>query len=199
MNFCRQCGAPVGVLSDASEQPTSILNQSAANPATQRLDPRPTNAGYGVMPPAPTGAAFPVAAAYGVATVPPRSGSIRGVIIVCIIIVVLLGIGSVLGVMRSVLRARSQRRTSVTKQPVNNALVYPGAKTVVNVTSADGAGVLQLQTTDEVDKVADWYEANLKPTKTVRLGPMVILKNENVAATIVSDGSNTNITIKQTP
>ena len=123
----------------------------------------------------------------------------RGLIIVGIIIVVLLGIGSVVGVMKAVFRARSQSRPSASKQLAGKSLVYPGAQTILDVTSEEGTGVLQLKTTDGIDKVADWYEAKLKPTKTVRVGPTVVMKSDNVTATIVSDGSNTNILIKQAP
>ena len=123
----------------------------------------------------------------------------RGLIIVGIIIAVLLGMGAVVGVMKSVFSSRSHSRASVTKQPVSRSLVYPGAQTVLNVTSEEGGGVLQLKSTDPVDKIVDWYQANLRPAKTVRMGPTVVMKSDNVTATIVSDGSNTNILIKQSP
>jgi hypothetical protein len=200
MNFCRRCGAAVVVSPDPSEQPTAILNQTPSSPATQRFDPRPTGAAYGAAPPsAPPGPAAPFIVASEVPAATPRSGSMRGLIIVGIIIVVLLGIGSVVGVMKTVFRARSQSRSSVSKQLIGKSLVYPGAQTILDVTSEEGTGVLQLKTTDGIDKVADWYEAKLKPTKTVRVGPTVVMKSDTVTATIVSDGSNTNILIKQAP
>ncbi len=196
MNFCRQCGASVVVSPDASEQPTAMLNQSTASPTTQRLDPRPTGTGYqGAVPPM-----TPMAAPTGTPVATSRGGSARWLIVVGIVIALLIGISSVVGVMKSVLRSRAQRQNqSRTNTVVRKPLVYPGAKTVLDVTSQDGTGVLQLQSADPIDKVADWYEAHLKPTKTVRVGPTVIMKNDNVSATIVSDGSNTNILIKQMP
>jgi len=156
MNFCRRCGAAVVISPDPSEQPTAILNQTPSGPTTQRFDPRPTGAAYGPAPPsAPAGPTAPFAVASGVPVAAPRSGSMRGLIIVGIIIVVLLAIGSVVGVMKAVFRAHSQSRSSVSKQLAGKSLVYPGAQTVLDVTSEDGAGVLQLKTTDGVDKVAD--------------------------------------------
>jgi hypothetical protein len=123
----------------------------------------------------------------------------RGLVVIGIIILVLLGIGSVVGVMKAVFRSHSQSRPSVSKPLADKSLVYPGAQTVLDVTSEGGTGVLQLKTTDGIDKVADWYDAKLKPTKTVRVGPTVVMKSDNVTATIVSDGSGTSILIKQAP
>jgi hypothetical protein len=200
MNFCRRCGAPVVVLPDASEQPTARLNQTPLDPATRRFDPRPTSAAYGPAPlSTPAGPAAPFAVTSGVRTATPRSGSMRGLIVIGIIIVVLLGIGSVVGVMKAVFRSHSQSRPSASKPLADKSLVYPGAQIILDVTSEGGTGVLQLKTTDGIDKVADWYEAKLKPTKTVRVGPTVVMKSDNVTATIVSDGSSTNILIKQAP
>jgi hypothetical protein len=179
MNFCRQCGAPVALAPDASEQPTSILNQPAgAGTVTDRFESRPTGAPasahlpYGSAP-------VPLFPGSGVPMVAKRSGAARGLAIVAVIILVLLGLGSVVGVMRSAIMSRIQRRASV-GQPINKALAYPGADTVLNLDSG-GGGVLQLKTTDSIDNVAAWYETNLKPTKTIKLGPTVIMKADNVA------------------
>ena len=122
----------------------------------------------------------------------------RGLAIVIVIIVALVGLGSVVGVVRSRIMSRIQGRATVS-QPVSKSLVYPGAQTILDVTSSGGSGVLQLKTADPIDKVADWYVAILKPTKTLRVGPTVIMKSDNVSATLVSDGDNTNILIKQAP
>jgi hypothetical protein len=87
-------------------------------------------------------------------------------------------------------------RQSATIQ-ISRALIYPGSRTVVDVSDSGGA-VLQLETPDALDKVRAWYEGNLKPTKTLRVtSTSVILKNENVTATLVSENSTTSIVIKQ--
>jgi hypothetical protein len=177
------------------EQPTAILNQPISRPTTDRFDPRPTGA-PGVAPLSYGESSAPVFSPSGPPALTQSSGSMRGLIIVIVIFVVLLGLGSVVGVMRSGIISRIQGRSSVS-QSINQSLIYPGAQTVLNVDSGGGRGVLQLKTTDSLDKVADWYAATLKPTKTIRVGPTVIMKSDNATATIISDGDNTSIVIKQ--
>ena len=61
-----------------------------------------------------------------------------------------------------------------------------------------GGRALQLQTEDSLDRVVEWYDATIKPTKTMRLTPTnVILKNQKVTVTVASDAGKTNILIKQ--
>ncbi len=101
-----------------------------------------------------------------------------------------------LGLIASVayVRIRSHSRTTD-----STALVYPQAQTIVDLTSAEGRA-LQLQTRDPLERVVAWYEASLKPTKTMRLtSTSVVLKNSNVTATIASEAGKTNILIKQLP
>jgi hypothetical protein len=81
----------------------------------------------------------------------------------------------------------------------NAALIYPGSQTVVDMTSEAGRAI-QLQTGDSLDKVLAWYDASLKPTKTMRLtSTSFVLKNQNVTATIATENNKTNILIKQSP
>jgi hypothetical protein len=76
-------------------------------------------------------------------------------------------------------------------------LLYPGALTLMDISNPDGGRALQLQTSDPLEKVEDWYDRNLRPQKTVRLtSSSVVLKNENTTATIASEGGMTNILIK---
>ena len=76
---------------------------------------------------------------------------------------------------------------------ISDSLAYPGAKTVMNINSARGKSVLQLQTTDSPSKVVAWYKDKLKPTQNVDL-PFgnSILKNADttVVITAVEDGTN---------
>ena len=203
MNFCRLCGEPVAVTSDASERPTSILNQppvgvsAVGGQVTDRLDPRPTGE-PGVAPSPYNGSAIPAFSASKVPEVPRRSGPMRGLLIVAVIVLVLFGLGSVVGVMRSAIMSRIHWQAAAS-QPVNQALVYPGAQTLLNVGSGGGSGVLQLKTTDPIDKVAAWYDATLKPTKTIRVASTVIMKTDKISATLVSEGDQTNIIIKHAP
>jgi hypothetical protein len=150
------------------------------------------------MPPASIGAAGLAAPRCGTGT--PAHGSMRGLMVVGVVIVALVGIGCVFGVVKYVIKPRVQSSRALASQPVDHkALTYPGARTVLDVTSGSGAGVLQLQTSDDIDKVANWYLEHLKPTKSVRVGSMVVLKTSNVTLTLVSDSGSTNIMIKQTP
>lgn len=118
------------------------------------------------------------------------ASSRRGLVIVMIILVVLLGAGGLAGVIKRV-------RHSGTQTLVSRQLYYPGANTVVNVGSESGAA-LQMETSDPIDKVAAWYEATLKPTKTLRVTDgVLIMKNDQVTATLASSGVGTSIVIKQ--
>jgi|SRR6185503_4943900 len=76
-------------------------------------------------------------------------------------------------------------------------LIYPGAKTVVDMTSNGGGRALHLQTPDSMEKVEAWYQKTLKPEKTMRLtSTSVVLKNAKTTATIAAEDNTTNILIK---
>ena len=76
-------------------------------------------------------------------------------------------------------------------------LIYPGSKTIVDVSSGDGRAI-QLQTNDSMERVIAWYETNLKPTKTMRLtSTSIVLKNDKVTTTLATEAGKTNILIKQ--
>jgi hypothetical protein len=185
-SFCRLCGAPVGISAGPSEQQTALLNQTQPKPTTQRLDARPTSGPRDAIPPGAFDAApvqLPVSSAC--------AGSRRSIFIVGIILLALVTIGATVVVMKI-------RSNSVTHTQVSRQLSYPGARTVVDIGSNDGSGVLQMETTDSFEKVAAWYESNLKPTKTVRVtSTTVIMKNDNITATIVGTAEGANIVIKQ--
>jgi hypothetical protein len=79
----------------------------------------------------------------------------------------------------------------------NAELIYPGARTVVDMTSDEGRAI-QLQTADSLDQVLAWYQGSIKPTKTMRLtSTSFVLRNQNVTATIATENNKTNILIKQ--
>lgn len=78
-----------------------------------------------------------------------------------------------------------------------NDLIYPGARTVVDLTSEGGGRALHLQTPDPMAKVEAWYQKTLKPEKTMRLtSTSVVLKNAKTTATIAAEDNTTNILIK---
>jgi len=78
-----------------------------------------------------------------------------------------------------------------------NDLIYPGARTVVDMTGDGGGRALHLQTPDSMAKVEAWYQKTLKPDKTMRLtSTSVVLKNAKTTATIAAEDNTTNILIK---
>ncbi len=79
-----------------------------------------------------------------------------------------------------------------------NPLIYPGAGITMDISESDGSHVLQLHTGDSIDKVVDWYIAQLHPTKNIRIpGSNTVLKADNTTAVITGGGGETNILIKQ--
>jgi hypothetical protein len=64
--------------------------------------------------------------------------------------------------------------------------------------NSPGGRALQLETADSLDRVVSWYDATIKPTKTIRLTPAnVVMKNDNVTVTVASSAGKTSILIKQ--
>jgi hypothetical protein len=181
-SYCRQCGQPTDESASGSEQATAILGESKDAVTTKRLDLRPTTPGYdpGSDSLLPT------------ATSPGRSGYSWPKLVTAGILILLLVVVSV-GVIWA-LRAGSRTADAI---QINKSLIYPGARTIVDMSDSGGA-VLQLETPDALDTVRAWYEANLKPTKTLRVtSTSVIQKNANVTVTLVSEGKLTSIVIKQ--
>jgi hypothetical protein len=176
-SFCRQCGAAIipDVVADNSEKTTSLFPETN-NVATQRFDPRPTS-----EPRKAPGVDAGIAANKGRKPWKP----VLALIGVALIIATLVGVVALT-------RIRTNSHTVAT-----DPLLYPGAQTVVDISNPDGGRALHLQTSDTLEKVEDWYERNLRPTKTIRLtSSSVVLKNEKTTATIASEGGMTNILIK---
>lgn len=187
-NFCRQCGATVVSTSAVitSEEPTLNLNEQVADVTTQRLDPRATSPGRGALR---NSVGNSIAAPGMRGEAPPSRRKLP---------LVLLGGGVVLVIVIAIIssvafvRMRSHSRTTDSA-----ALIYPGAQTVVDMTSDEGRAI-QLQTGDSLDRVLAWYDASLKPTKRMRLtSTSFVLRNQNITATIATEDNKTNILIKQ--
>ena len=167
------------MVTNSSELPTAVLGQKIDIPSTQRLEPRPTSPDRGAFIP-------PLASA--------STGTQAGrklpatIILGAVIVVVIIGIASSV----AYVRIRSHSRTMDAA-----ALMYPGSRTIVDMTS-DGGRAIHLETGDPLEKVVKWYDASLKPTKTMRLtSTSIVLKNQNVTATIAAEAGKTNILIKQ--
>jgi len=165
-----------------SEQITAVLSPDQDAATTKRLDPRPTTPGYD------RGSESLV----HTTTLPDKSVYSWPKLVTAGILVLILVAVSV-GVIWS-LRARSRTADAI---QINKSLIYPGSRTIVDMSDSGGA-VLQLETSDALENVRAWYEANLKPTKTLRVtSTSVIQKKENVTVTLVSEDKLTSIVIKQ--
>ena len=177
--YCRQCGQPTDESSPGSEQATAIFGESRDAATTRRLDSRPTIPGYEVNSDSLT---TPSAGA-------KSSWAKLATIVIGLLLLVVVSIGVIWSL-------RAGRRSADAIQ-INKSLIYPGARTIVDMSDSGGA-VLQLETPDALENVRAWYEANLKPTKTLRVtSTSVIQKKENVTVTLVSEDKLTSIVIKQ--
>jgi hypothetical protein len=169
-SYCRQCGAPVdtGAIL-ASEQTTTLLGQNDGV-TTQRLESRETGPGRWSR---------------SAEAVDRKSSSNRRALLISALVIVVVGVLTVAGVMA----LRNHRASS-------SNLSYPGARTVLDMTTEDGRA-LHLQTSDSVNDVEAWYRNALNSQKVVRLTPSsVILKSDRTTVTVVAEGGTTNILIK---
>ncbi len=175
--FCRCCGAAVTSPADAAEQPTVLLDPTShGDRTTQRLDPVSASGNVFTQTRSITArtSAFP---------------SKRKWFVAALVLVIVCVVGVTFGLVQ---RVRKQAR-----QRINNSLTYPGATTVVSFAD-DGGSALQIQTSDQLEKVVSWYEARFNPTKTMRVPPnTVIMKRNNVTVTIVGASEETSVVIKQ--
>jgi len=166
-NFCRQCGAPI-----ASEQTTALLDNPTDSVTTQRIESRATGPNPRPLPDGPT------------ASVLERS---RRPILIGALVIAVIGMISV----AALLGMRNHDNQA------SGDLVYPGAKTVVDMKNESGGRALHLETSDPFTAVEAWYQKALKPDKTMRLtSTSVVLKNAATTATIAAEGNKTNILIK---
>ena len=180
--FCRQCGTPVSLSNelDKSEMPTAVLSDRIAHHDTQHLDPRPTSPGRRRFSPAEKAETIEASR--------PRRRWVPATVIFAIVLL------AVIGIVSAVAFVRMKNHNSTTE---SSALIYPGAKTIVDMSNERGGRAVHLQTNDSLDRVADWYEETLKPSKVMRLTPAnVVMKNDAVTATIAADGTTVNILIK---
>lgn len=181
-SFCRECGQRTTDLPASSEQVTAIFGQSQDAATTKLLDPRPTTPGHEVN-------SQSLAAPSASLTRSKRSWPKLITIGIVLSLLIVVSVGVVWS-----LRAGSRSASTV---QISRSLIYPGARTVVDIGDSGGA-VLQLETTDALDKVQAWYESNLKPMKTLRVNSTsIILKREKVTITLVSEDNLTSIVIKQ--
>lgn len=173
-NFCRRCGVTVMSASaaSASEEPTLTLNERVGDVTTQRLDPRATSPGRVSLSNSIDNS---VAAASLRGHAPPSRRKVP---------LALLGVGVLVITVATISSVAFLRMSSNSRTTDSTALIYPGAATVIDMTSDEGRAI-QLQTADSLDRVLAWYDASLKPTKRMRLtSTSFVLRNQNVTATM---------------
>jgi uncharacterized Zn finger protein (UPF0148 family) len=180
--FCRQCGQSSVESGDSAEAVTQVFETQGKDViSTRRLKPQPTN---------PTDYALSESAS---STDPvtkrlqtdrqSRHALIRNLVILFLVVAAVV-------VLMMIWRSRSA-------SSISRSLVYPNAETIVDMKSEEGSA-LQLRTRDPFNRVVDWYVANLKPTKTMKLTESnVLLKAGNITAVIAAEDNETNIVIKQ--
>lgn len=216
--FCRQCGRLVS--SDGARSVTEATTRTLRTPAdfgsqpTDFFAPQPTSPAYlapNQMPPPP---------AYNTSNLEQR-GQKRSVFLVSMIVALLLVAVVALGIASMVIR-----RTSVPQPPnvgapeipppppppsvpqppgstggatsIGNEFIYPGAETMMEMTRAEGGGMIQLRTKDSYQKVLDWYVGKLKPESTIKSpGQNAVLKSAELIAIINGTGDGTNIMLRQ--
>jgi hypothetical protein len=92
--------------------------------------------------------------------------------------------------------APAQNRTASTS--IDPSLIYPGARTTMVFSKAGEGDMMQLETEDAIERVADWYKDTLKPTEMVRRPENVIFKSGGTAVIITpNEGGGSNIMLKQ--
>ena len=179
-NFCRQCGARVTADLPEQNDPATRLFTDEDIVATQRLDSRPTapNPQHANLPP----------------PVPAKESTKSGgklMLIGALLIVLLAGLITTVAIMRTHVNQRNDSEESI---------IYPGARKAMDIVADGGGRALQLETSDSLEQVDEWYRETLKPDKVIRLSASsVVLKNEKAVATIVREGDQTNILIKMNP
>ncbi|HUQ34532.1 MAG TPA: hypothetical protein VM095_20595 [Pyrinomonadaceae bacterium] len=78
-------------------------------------------------------------------------------------------------------------------ETVNSKFIYPGSKTIMEITGDEDGNVLQLQTVDSFDKVVEWYRQKLNPKNTIKQANNVILNGDEMTAIINRTDEGTNI------
>ena len=182
--FCRRCGSVVtaeiaAAVVNSSELPTAML-EPRGDLTTQDLKPRVTS---------PETPRQPFIDASAATKDPVQMKRRRSIVIGSVAFVLLL-----CGILASVAYLRNTSDSGPTEDAT---LMYPGARTIVDVASGDGRSI-HLQTDDSQEQVVTWYETFMKPTKTMRLtSTSIVLKKEKVTTTIATENGKTNILIKR--
>lgn len=205
--FCRQCGQPAPDTSTTSvtEGTTRVLHSFAD-------DETPTRHFYSTPaggPPVQVDASAQARSLAAEAPAPKRKSKFKIISVVSVLLVMMIVIP--LGVVA--LRWNSAGRTVRSGAPsigippvpaapnipgvptIGDDLRYPGATTIMDIRKANRQ-VIQLSTSDSLDKVVNWYEAKINPKERVRIGgAQAVLKSDQYSVVINGNGSQTQILI----
>ena len=170
--FCRVCGAAITseLPLDALEQPTAVLGDRPVSPTTRELHPRATS-------PTITGSS--------------RSKRPSKLLIFALLFVFIMGFASVVKLIKT---------SSSPASPDVSSLMYPGALTIMNMANQDGSRTLQMETSDSLQTVHEWYQSNFTFGKTVRLtSNSAVIKSPKVYITLAGENNKTQILVKAEP
>jgi hypothetical protein len=211
--FCRQCGNRL----DASELTTRTLEEPQAEPPPFDHPTRPANVGTTspTYPPPAVFQQYPQPPAPVIGSAPPANNKTALFVILGFVMALLIGCGVVAFLVLGRHPAvpppppppnfgQSQQgpppvrpgapppppgaRTGSVQFPFDSALLYPNAKTLMVVNKKDGR-FAQLQSSDSIDKVAEWYTDKLKATEDVLMPGQRILSGEGIKV-ILSGGDD---------
>lgn len=218
--FCRRCGQPSLDAASVSEASTRVFGATAERTQpTQTWNAQPTGPAYV----APAGASplqdVTTKSLESSAGQKQKIWLAASVIALLLLVFVAVGIGIIL-------KARSAHPVQTTpvvvvpetglpplppmppppppveppapgKSVSTSELMYPGAETVMDMkTGRDN--LLELRTSDPLEKVVDWYMTKLKPAEIIRTpGKEAILRAGKTSIIISNRGSGTDILIKQ--
>jgi zinc-ribbon domain len=178
-NFCRQCGTRITADLPVQNDPATKLFTDEDIVATQQFDSRPTSPNR-----------TPVAAPLPVPENGPRKRSGKLMFLGALLLILLAGLVTTVAIMRTHMRHVGS----------DESVIYPGARKTLDIVAEGGGRAVQLETSDSLEQVDEWYRETLKPDKAIRLSATsVVLKNEKTVATIVREGNQTNILIKMNP
>ena len=208
--FCRRCGQPVSAQSVLEAETRVFATPPDQTNATQHINSPLTGPAY--MSPAE----MPTPPSPVTKSLQPSISTTK-VLLAFLVLILLLIIPVSLAVMKILSSRNSRPETPVVtipevpppppappagssggSSPTSDSLIYPGAKTLLDITKTDGH-VLQLRTSDPVDKVVAWYVNKIKPDDTVKVpgGNVTILRGKDIKAVITATGNETDIIIKQ--
>ena len=92
----------------------------------------------------------------------------------------------------SVPNAPAAPGTSTVRFPFEESLRYPGSTVLQSVSTEDGK-VAHLQTSDPIDKVADWFRGQIHVTKEINAPGNVILSNDDIKIILNGGAGGTQI------